>query len=91
MFHHFATLCLTRHDGFFFFFYHFRAALSCPLRIFPQFRHLRAQIAVVHDTAARNMIAAGIPESRVMKICGWTTDSMLRRYATIAARRSPRR
>lgn len=41
---------------------------------------------LLHDlrrTAARNLIAAGIPESRVLKICGWKTDSMLRRYAIV--------
>jgi integrase len=39
-----------------------------------------------HDfrrTAARNLIRAGVAEHIVMKLCGWKTDAMFRRYAIV--------
>jgi integrase len=38
---------------------------------------------LVHDlrrTAARNMVRAGVPQHTVMRLCGWETDAMFRRY-----------
>ena len=40
---------------------------------------------LVHDlrrTAAQRMLDAGIPEPRIMQICGWKTMSTFLRYAT---------
>jgi integrase len=42
-----------------------------------------------HDfrrTAARNLIRAGVPQHVVMKLCGWKTDAMFRRYAIVDER-----
>ena len=42
-----------------------------------------------HDfrrTAARNLIRAGVPQHIVMKLCGWKTDAMFRRYAIVDER-----
>ena len=44
---------------------------------------------VPHDfrrTAARNLIRAGVPQHVVMKLCGWKTDAMFRRYAIVDER-----
>jgi integrase len=41
---------------------------------------------IPHDfrrTAARNLIRAGVAQHVVMKLCGWKTDSMFRRYAIV--------
>lgn len=51
----------------------------------------------IHDlrrTAARNMLAAGVPETEVCKVIGWKGPEMLRRYAIqdeLAAARAGRR
>ena len=37
-------------------------------------------------TAARNLIRAGVPQHVVMKLCGWKTDAMFRRYAIVDER-----
>jgi integrase len=42
-----------------------------------------------HDfrrTAARNLIWAGVAQHVVMKLCGWNTDAMFRRYAIVDER-----
>lgn len=42
---------------------------------------------LVHDlrrSAARNLRAAGVAESTIMKIGGWETDSVFRRYAIVS-------
>jgi integrase len=42
-----------------------------------------------HDfrrTAARNLIRAGVAQHVVMKLCGWKTDAMFRRYAIVDER-----
>jgi integrase len=42
-----------------------------------------------HDfrrTATRNLIRAGVPQHIVMKLCGWKTDAMFRRYAIVDER-----
>jgi integrase len=42
-----------------------------------------------HDfrrTAARNLIRVGVPQHVVMKLCGWKTDAMFRRYAIVDER-----
>jgi integrase len=42
-----------------------------------------------HDfrrTAARNLIRASVPQHVVMKLCGWKTDAMFRRYAIVDER-----
>jgi len=36
--------------------------------------------------AARNLIRAGVPQHVVMKLCGWKTDAMFRRYAIVDER-----
>jgi integrase len=44
---------------------------------------------VPHDfrrTAARNLIRAGVAQHVVMKLCGWKTDDMFRRYAIVDTR-----
>lgn len=41
-------------------------------------------------TAARNLIRVGVAQHVVMKLCGWKTDAMFRRYA-IGDERPPRR
>ena len=44
---------------------------------------------IPHDfrrTAARNLIRAGVPQHVVMRLCGWKTDSMFRRYAIVDLR-----
>jgi integrase len=40
----------------------------------------------VRRTAARNLIRAGVPQHVVMKLCGWKTDAMFRRYAIVDER-----
>jgi hypothetical protein len=37
-------------------------------------------------TAARNLIRAGVPQHVVMRLCGWKTDAMFRRYAIVDER-----
>jgi integrase len=47
---------------------------------------LRYQGRIVHDLrrcAARNLLAAGVPQAVAMKITGHKTDSMFRRYAIV--------
>lgn len=42
-----------------------------------------------HDfrrTAARNLIRAGVPQHVVMKLCGWKTNAIFRRYAIVDER-----
>lgn len=42
---------------------------------------------VAHDfrrTAARGLIRAGVAQHIVMRLCGWETDSMFRRYAIVS-------
>jgi integrase len=44
---------------------------------------------IPHDfrrTAARNLIRAGVAQHIVLKLCGWKTDSMFRRYAIVDER-----
>jgi hypothetical protein len=38
---------------------------------------------VIRRTAARNLIRVGVAQHVVMKLCGWKTDSMFRRYAIV--------
>ena len=33
-----------------------------------------------------NLVAAGVPQHVVMKLCGWETDDMFRRYAIVDER-----
>lgn len=44
---------------------------------------------LVHDLrrgSARDLIRAGVPQHVVMKLCGWETDAMFRRYAIVDER-----
>ncbi len=44
---------------------------------------------LVHDlrrSAARDLVRAGVPQHIVMKLCGWETDAMFRRYAVVDER-----
>lgn len=41
---------------------------------------------LVHDlrrSAAKDLVTAGVPQHVVMKLCGWETDAMFRRYAIV--------
>lgn len=47
---------------------------------------LRYRGRIIHDLrrcAARNLLAAGVPQAIAMKITGHKTDSMFRRYAIV--------
>jgi integrase len=48
-----------------------------------QGRHCKSRLRIPHDlrrTAARNLQNAGVADSVIMDLCGWSTVTMLRRY-----------
>jgi hypothetical protein len=47
---------------------------------------LLAPVLLAPAALARNLIRAGVPQHVVMKLCGWKTDAMFRRYAIVDER-----